>query len=130
MRRPLAAALVAVLALAACGGGNDEDEAKKTVEQFFTALEKKDTGKLCDDLLTKGFIEQTTGATGDRAEKECRRQFSRLKAADIKLDKVEKVKVDGDDATVRAAIDRSGQTQPQVLRLKKEDGDWRLAADQ
>jgi len=128
MRHPLAAVLVAVLALAACGGGNDEDQAKDTVRQFFTALEDKDAGKLCDDLLSKDFIEQITGATGDRAGKECRAQFTRLQATDIKLGKIDKVKVDGDRATVRATIERQGQSQPQVLRLKKEDGDWRLVA--
>ena len=119
--------IVAVVSLAACGGGSDEDKAKETVSQFFTALDKNDTDKLCNDLLTKEFIAQTTGATGDRAGEQCPRAFSQLRASDVKLGKVRKVSVDGDEATVRAAIVRQGQSLPQVFRLKKEDGDWRLA---
>jgi len=127
MRHLLAAAAVAVIAVAGCGGGNDEDEAKKTVEQFFTALDKRDADKLCGEVLTREFIEQSTAATGDRADRECRRQFSSLQAPNVKLREVQKVTVDGDDATVRALIERSGQPQPQVLRLQKQGGDWRLA---
>jgi hypothetical protein len=126
MRLPLVAGLVVALALLGCGGGNDEDQAKQSVEQFFTALEKKDSGKLCNDLLTKDFLEQITGATGDRAVSECKSQFKQLQATNIRLGRVDSVKVDGDTATVRATIERSGQSQPQVFRLKKEDGDWRL----
>jgi hypothetical protein len=41
--------------------------------------------------------------------------------------KVEGVKVSGDEATVTAVIERQGQRQRQVYRLKKEDGDWKLS---
>jgi hypothetical protein len=128
MRPVLTAALVLAVVVAGCGGGgNDEGDAKATVTQFFTAIEKRDSAKLCDDLLTKDFIEQSTGATGDRAGKECRSQFKSLRAANIKLAKVGKVKIDGDNATVAATVEAQGQTRPQVFRLKKEGGDWRLA---
>jgi hypothetical protein len=128
MRHSVIAALVLVSALAAgCGGGSDEDDAKATVAQFFSAIQKKNTAKLCDDLLTKDFIEQTTGATGDRAGQECRRQFKALRTANIKLAKVEKVEIDGDNARVAATIESQGQPRPQVFHLKKEGGDWRLA---
>ena len=90
MRRLLTLTLVAVACLAGCGGGNDKKDAGDTVKQFFTALQKRDTAKLCNRLLTKDFIESTTGTTGDEAKREC-------------------------------------QSQPQIFRLKKEDGDWRLA---
>ena len=126
MRRSYIATF-AVLSLAACGGGSDEDKAKRTVTQFFTALDKNDTAKLCEDLLTEEFIEQTTGATGDRAGEQCPRAFSRLQASDVELGKFGRVSVDGEEATVRAAIVRQGHSLPQVFRLKKEDGDWRLA---
>jgi hypothetical protein len=127
MRLVFTAALVLGVVVAGCGGGNDEADAKATVTQFFTAIHKQDTGKLCDDLLTTDFIEQSTGATGDRAGQECRSQFKSLRATNIKLAKVDKVKIDGNDATVTATVEAQGQTRPQVFRLKKEDGAWRLA---
>ena len=126
MPRLLAAALAAVMALSACGGADDETQARDTVRQFFTALQKRDAAKLCDRLLSKQFLEQTTLGTGD-AKKECRRQFKELKTTGFKLVRVGKVTVDGDRATVAAVIERDRQAQPQVFRLKKEDGDWRLA---
>ena len=127
MRRLLTLILVASAFLAACGGGNDKQQAGDTVKQFFAALQKRDLGKLCDRLLTKDLLERTTGATGDRAGQECRRQFKALKATDFKLVSVGKATVKGDNATVAATIERQGQSQPQIFRLKKEDGDWRLA---
>lgn len=127
MRLALTATLVLGVVVAGCGGGSDEDEAKATVTQFFTAIAKQDAAKLCDDLLTKDFIQQSTGATGDQAGKECRSQFKSLRAANIKLAKVNKVKIDGDKATVTATVEAQGQSRPQVFRLKKEGGDWRLA---
>ncbi len=126
MRRLLIAALIAVLALSACGGGDDETDARNTVKQFFTALKKKDVDKLCDDLLSKDFLKETTLGTGD-PKQECRRQFRQLKTPNFKLVRVGNVKVKGDDATVAAVIERDNQAQPQVFRLKKEDGSWRLA---
>jgi ketosteroid isomerase-like protein len=126
MRHLLAAALTAVMALSACGGGDDETQAKDTVRQFFTALQKRDAAKLCDRLLSKDFLKETTLGTGD-PKQECRRQFKQLKTPGFKLVRVGNVKVNGDDATVATVIERDNQAQPQVFRLKKEDGDWRLA---
>ena len=127
MRHALTAALVLGALVAGCGGDTDETDAKTTVRQFFSAIQKRDATKLCDDLLTKDFIEESTGATGDRAGEECRSQFKNLRAANVKLAKVDQVKIDGDNATVTATVEAQGQTRPQVFRLKKEDGAWRLA---
>jgi hypothetical protein len=126
MRPLLAAALTAVIGLSACGGGDDQAQVRDTVKQFFTALQKKDANKLCDRLLSKDFLKQTTLGTGD-PKKECRRQFKELKTTGFKLVRVGKVTLDGDRASVAAVIERDDQAQPQVFRLKKEDGDWRLA---
>lgn len=131
MRLLPAAALVVAIGLAACGSGgrgaDDEAKAKSAVSQFFTALERRDAARLCDKLLTKDFIQQTTGATGDRAGKECRAQFRQLRTQGVRLVRVEKVRVRGDKARAVATIRTQGQTLPRVLSLKKEDGDWRLA---
>src|SRR4051812_26446970 len=104
MRPLLAALLIAVMALSACGGGNDESEAKDTVRQFFTALQKRDAAKLCDRLLSKQFLKETTLGTGD-PKQECRRQFKDLKATGFKLVRLGNVKVNGDDATVAVVIE-------------------------
>jgi ketosteroid isomerase-like protein len=126
MRHLLAAALIAAMALSACGGGDDQAQARDTVRQFFVALHKRDAAKLCDHLLSKDFLKQTTFGTGD-AKQECRRQFKDLKAPPFKLVRLGRVTVDGDKATVGTVIERDDQAQPQVFRLKKEAGAWRLA---
>jgi ketosteroid isomerase-like protein len=126
MRHLIAATLTVVMALSACGGGSDESQAKDTVKQFFTALQKRDAAKLCDHLLSKDFIKETTLGTDD-PKQECRRQFKQLKTPGFRLVRVGNVKVNGDNATVAAVIERDNQPQPQVFRLKREDGSWRLA---
>ena len=125
MRLVLVAVIAALMALPACGGGDDQAQAKDAVRQFFTALHERDAAKLCDHLLSKDFLKTTTLGTGD-PKQECRRQFKDLKTPGFKLVRVGKVTVNGDKATVGTVIERDAQPQPQVFRLKKEDGDWRL----
>jgi ketosteroid isomerase-like protein len=127
MPRLLVLFLVAALALASCGGGDDQTQAKNTVKEFFAALHKRDGAKLCNHLLSKDFVETTTLASGDRAKEECKQQFKQLKGPLFKLVRVGKAEIKGDDARVATVIERENQPQPQVFRLKKEDGDWRLA---
>jgi hypothetical protein len=78
--------------------------------------------------VTKDFLGQFSGATGDQAKTSCKRELRNLTGIQqIRLVKVERTEVDGDDASVTAEIDRHGQRFTQVYRLKKEDGDWKLA---
>jgi predicted lipid-binding transport protein (Tim44 family) len=123
------AALICLLALlAGCGGSDDKEDAEQTVRDFVTALREGDEDTFCDELLTKEFLEQFSGATGDRAKESCKRELGNLTGLDkVRLVKVERAKVDGDEATVTAVIVRQGQRLKQVYRLKKEDGDWKLA---
>jgi len=119
---------VALLALTACGGG-DKEEVEATVREFVRATNERDAEAFCDDLVTQEFLEQSTGATGDNAAEACRRQFGRLKGLKVKLRRIRSTKVDGDRAQVRAELESRGQTQDQLLRLRKEDGDWRLTGN-
>ena len=45
----------------------------------------------------------------------------------MNLVRIAKTEIDGDNATVTAVLERQGQRIRQELRLKKEDGDWKLA---
>jgi predicted PilT family ATPase len=122
------AALVCLFAILAGCGGDDEKDAQQTVRDFVTALRERDADTFCDDLLTEEFLEQFSGASGKNASESCKRELESVSGIErIKLVKIDKAKVDGDDATVRAVIVRQGQRIDQVYRLKKEDGDWKLA---
>ncbi|HEY1360029.1 MAG TPA: nuclear transport factor 2 family protein [Thermoleophilaceae bacterium] len=123
----MTAVLLAAVWLAACGGGNDKQDAEQTVRDFVKATNERDADKLCNDLLSKDFIEQTTGATGDKAKSTCKQQLKLLRPTKRKLTKIVKVKVDGDKATVSTILETQDQPQPQTFSLKKVDGRWRLA---
>ena len=123
----LAASLLTILALGACGGGSDKENAEQTVRDIASATSDSDGDKFCD-LVTDEFLEQTTGAKGDKARDACKKQIDSLKNADLKVNKITKTEVDGDNATVTAELESSGQKRPQVFKLKKEDGDYKLAS--
>jgi ketosteroid isomerase-like protein len=121
-------ALICLLvAVSGCGGGDDKSDAEQTVRDFVQATRTRDADKFCDELVTEEFLEQTIGATGDKAKESCKREFKNLSGLRVDLIKIEKTKLDGDHATVTAVLDRQGQRLTQELRLKKEDGDWKLA---
>ncbi len=116
-----------MLVLGACGGGNDKEDAEQTVRDIASATNDSDGDKFCG-LVTKKFLEQTTGAKGDKATDACKKQIDSLKNPDLKINKITKVEVDGDKAKVTAELQSSGQKRPQVFSLKKEDGEYRLAS--
>jgi hypothetical protein len=116
-----------VLVLSACGG-NDEGQVKKTVREFVKATSERDADKWCGKLVTHEFLEQATGATGSEAEDACRQQLKTAKAPELRLTRIGKPEIKGDKATVITTLDEQGQPHPQVFRLKKEDGDWRITS--
>ena len=121
-------ALICLLvAVSGCGGGDDKEEAEQTVRDFVEATRERDADKFCDELVTQEFLEQTIGATGDKAKESCKREFRNLSGLRVDLVRIAKTEVDGDHATVTAVLDRQGQRIRQELRVKKEDGDWKLA---
>ena len=97
-RLPLVLATVAVFLIAACGG---------------------------DDR--KEFLEQSTGATGDRAKDACKQQLRAVTGLRVKLVRIRTIDIDDDRVTVTAVLQTQGRRQPRLLRLKREDGDWKLA---
>ena len=122
----IAATLLAAAALGACGG-DDKSAVRKTVREFVTATNRRDADKFCGKLVTREFLEQTSGAVGDQAERNCRQQIKSLKRLRIDLVGIKKVEINGDDARATATLSAGGQTRDQLLRLKKEGGDWKLA---
>lgn len=121
-------ALLACSALALPGcGGDDRKDAEQTVRDFVEATRERDADRFCDELVTQEFLEQSTGATGDRAKESCKRELRALSGLRVKLVRIVKTELDGDSATVTAVLQRQGQRLEQKLRLKKEDGDWKLA---
>jgi hypothetical protein len=116
------------VAVSGCGGSdNDKEDAEQTVRDFVQATRERDADRFCDELVTQEFLEQTIGATGDKAKESCKREFSNLRGLRVTLVRLVKTEVDGDNATVTAVLDRQGQPIREKLRLKKEDGDWKLA---
>jgi ketosteroid isomerase-like protein len=118
--------MLVTLAITGCGG-DDREEAEQTVRDFVEATNEKDADRLCDDLLTQDFIERATGASGDKAHDACKQQFEVITGLKLALVGIRRTKVDGDKAEVTAELKTQGQRRIQLLRLEKEDGDWRLA---
>ena len=128
MARPAVVLLAcAVLAVTGCGG-NDEDDIRQTMREFVTALNKRDADKFCDDLVTKEFVEKQTFAKGDKAIADCKRQLRQIKGLRVRITRITKLRVNGDRATVATVLETSGQEAPQLYRLRKEDGGWRISA--
>ena len=121
--------LLAALAVApaACGGGDDREDIEQTVRDFVSATNDRDADAFCGEIVTQEFLEQSTGAKGDEAEDECKRQLESIQGLEVELVEIRKTEVDGDSATVRAVIETQGDSTTQTLRLEKEDGGWKLA---
>jgi hypothetical protein len=117
---------VAALALAACGS-DDEEDLEQTVRDFVSASSEPDPEAFCGEMVTQEFLEQATGATGDRADDECRRQLEEAPGVDAELVEIRSTEIDGEEARVRAVIRAQGRSSTQTLRLEKEDGEWKLA---
>jgi ketosteroid isomerase-like protein len=125
--RAAIAALAAALLLFGCGG-NDKSDARKTVREFVQAVNARDADKFCDDLVTKAFVEEYTGATGGAARAQCKTQVRTVKGLHVQLISVGRTDVHGDTATVSSEIATQGERHPQVFHLKKEGGRWRLSS--
>jgi hypothetical protein len=57
--------VLAAVVLAGCGG-NDQSDARNTVRKFVQAVNARDAGKLCDQLVTQTFVEDYDGGQRQR----------------------------------------------------------------
>jgi hypothetical protein len=120
-----------LLALAACGGADEDDDAdqvRQTVRDFVRAANQRDGDRLCGELITQEYKEKSTGAVGDAADRACRQQLELTVGLDLDLISVGRAEVKDDVAAVRAVIDTDGVQAPRSFRLEREDGRWKLAA--
>lgn len=123
-------ALICLLvAVSGCGGGDDKKAAEQTIRDFVEAVNTRDADRYCDDLITKDFLKESTFSTGgeEKARQSCKSQLKATKGLHVKLVRIVKTEVDGDNATVTVALERQGLRNKQRLLLKKEGGDWKLA---
>jgi hypothetical protein len=128
MLRPVLTLFLAVAALAsvACGD-DDKEDVEQTVRDFVGASSEPDPDALCGELVTQEFLEQATGATGDRAADECRSQLGETPGVEAELVEIRSTEIDGEEARVRAVIRAQGRGATRTLRLEQEDGRWKLA---
>jgi hypothetical protein len=130
--RRSAAALVAGLALAAVPGcgpfGSDEDDVKDVVKDYAEGVADGDGKKVCDTLA------EESRKQFEQAGTKCEDAFKSFGAFlnDEQKDKLKDVdpdvEVDGDNAT--AKVDELGSTGSNEVKLKKEDGDWKITFEQ
>ena len=119
---------LAALALAGCGPfGSDEDDAKQVVKDYATGIAEGDGKKVCDTLAedSKSDFE----AAGTNCE-DTFKSFGTFLTDDQKdelKDIDPEVEIDGDTAT--ANVDELGTTGTDEVKLKKEDGDWKITFD-
>jgi hypothetical protein len=125
-RVPTPAAAALALALAACGG-DERKAAEQTVRDFVEATNGRDADRFCEELATQEYLEQSTGATGDQAKDECKRQLEGAIPLELELVRIRRTEIDGDRARVTAVLRTHGVRDVRLLRLEKEDGDWKLA---
>jgi len=114
--------LFAALFLAACGGGESEEE--KIVGAIETSATSNDPST-CTEFATENFNEQITGQEGEAAVQECEKNAAEEETAESA--DVSNVEVDGSSATADVALTGGsfgGQTL--AVALVEEDDQWKL----
>lgn len=116
--------LLAALGLAACGGGeSDEDKIASAIE---TAATSEDPAA-CKETETQEFMEVNSGGEGQEAVERCE-EDNENGESNAESVEVSEVEVEGSEASAVAAItggSLDGQTV--ALNLVEEEGDWKLS---
>jgi hypothetical protein len=112
----------AALFLAACGGGESEEE--KIVNAIETSATTNDPSA-CTEFATEKFNEQTTGQKGEAAVKECEKNAEKEETSESA--DVSNVEIDGSTATADVAL-TGGSLGGQTLTVSvvKEGDQWKL----
>jgi ketosteroid isomerase-like protein len=130
--RSLTAVALGLACLGAGCGGEDKAtpaDVQQVVRDFAKAINDKDGKTFCNELTTRSYLEKVTAASGKNAVKQCEAQIGSLQLQQkYKVVKFTKTTIKGDSATVTAVLELQGQRRPQVFRLRKEDGKFRLTS--
>jgi hypothetical protein len=122
----------AVIAVAIVGavlvlrpGPNDDDEVAKTLDSYAAATRDKDYQTICDNLYAKDLVDRVRAA-GLPCEVALRTGLGARQNPQLEVLGVE---VNGDQALARVRSTAIAEpTSTDVVRLIKEDGDWRIAS--
>jgi ABC-type glycerol-3-phosphate transport system substrate-binding protein len=116
-------AILATLALAACGSSeSDEDKIVDVIETGATSTDPAD----CEGLQTINFMEQGNEGEGQKAVEECE-EDAEDETGNPDSVEVSDVEIDGSEATATVAIaGGSFDGQALVFNVAEEDGDWKL----
>jgi hypothetical protein len=126
-------ALLAVVALAVAGSGNDEGAARQVLARYLNALRQGDAPKACAQLTSKSRAElaQVGSQLLLTSRSSCPESMEQLlqsgagpRLRHMAVVPVRRVERDGDDV-LRAYL--AGRSAPLVVR--REGGDWRVAGD-
>ena len=127
--RIIAYAAIAVVVVAAVlvlkPGPNDSEAVSETLESYAAATRDKDYQTICDELYAKDLVDRVRAA-GLPCEVALRtgledRQNPRLTVLGVE--------VNGDQALARVRSTAGGEVpSTDLVRLVKEDGDWRVAS--
>ena len=119
------AVVVVALVLVLKPGPDDNEAVSQTLDDYAAATRDKDYQTICDELYAKDLVERVRAA-GLPCEVALRtgledRQNPRLQVLGVE--------VNGDQALARVRSTAGGEVpSTDVVRLVKEDGDWRVAA--
>ena len=131
MRRAAVAAAVAVAALAGCGGGDEKDEVRATVQAYLDSFVKGDAARTCALMTEKTREEFVKGARAMVPTRDCatatiavRAAAGRKAIAALRDAKISDVKVNGNSASAKLKAS-SGES---IATLTKQGGEWKVSS--
>ena len=132
MRRvALAALAAAALAAAGCGGDDDKDKVRETVQAYVDSFVKGDAARTCSLMTEETRREFVKGARPLAPTSDCAtatiavRAAAGRKAIDALRDaKISKVTIQGNSASARLKAS-SGES---VATLTKKGGEWKVSS--
>ena len=131
MKRAAVAATLAALAVGGCGGGDEKDEVRSTVQAYVDSFVKGDAERTCSLMTAETRREFVRGARSLAPTNDCAtatiavRDAAGRKAIEALRDaKISNVRIQGRSASARLRAS-SGQS---VATLAKEGGEWKVSS--
>lgn len=122
-------AVVAMLAMASCGGGGNSP--KGVAEQFIKAVQKQDGKKMAELVYYEEGKAPKSDAEKDQVAAMMQSKASTTYANNGELKSYEilseEISEDGTEAVVEAKMEFEKKTSEDKIKLKKDaDGDWKI----